>query len=65
MESLSDPTLKKLLKYDRIRDLYQFVTEIILKKKTRVRRERKDKKDPPKEIPQKKQPQSKAVRVIE
>lgn len=65
MESLSDPTLKKLLKYDRIRDLYQFVTEIILKKKNRVRRERKDKKDTSKEISQKKHSQSKVVRVIE
>jgi hypothetical protein len=31
MESMYDATLVKLIRYDRIRDLYQFVTEIILK----------------------------------
>jgi hypothetical protein len=38
MESLTDPTLKKLIKYDRIRDLYQLVTEIILNKKSKPRK---------------------------
>ncbi len=60
MESLSDPTLKKLIKYDRIRDLYQFVTEIILKKKNKPRKERKDKKDTMKETSNKK-PQNKII----
>lgn len=63
MESLSDPTLKKLLEYNRIRDLYQFVTEVILKKKNKPRRERKDKKDTVKETSHKK-PQTKIVRLI-
>ena len=61
MESLTDPTLKKLIKYDRIRDLYQFVTEIILKKKNKPRKERKDKKESSKETLNKK-PQNKIIR---
>lgn len=61
MESLTDPTLKKLIKYDRIRDLYQFVTSIILKKKNKPRKERKDKKESSKETPNKK-PQNKIIR---
>lgn len=61
MESLTDPTLKKLIKYDRIRELYQFVTEIILKKKNKPRKEKKDKKDTVKETPNKK-PQTKNIR---
>lgn len=61
MESLTDPTLKKLIKYDRIRELYQFVTEIILKKKNKPRKEKKDKKDTVKENPNKK-PQTKNIR---
>lgn len=61
MESLTDPTLKKLIKYDRIRELYQFVTEIILKKKNKPRKDKKDKKDTVKETPNKK-PQTKNIR---
>lgn len=51
MENYFNPALnlKKLVRYDRIRDLYQLVTEIILKKNRRIRRERKDKKEPGKE----------------
>ena len=33
MESFSDSSLEKLFRYERIRDLYQFMTEIILNKK--------------------------------
>jgi len=54
MESFSDSTLEKLFKYERIRDLYQFMTEIILKKNIKPRKERKDRKDSPKEITNKK-----------
>ena len=45
MESLYDPTLKKLIRYDRIRDLYQFVTEIILKNKNKNKKEKEKEKE--------------------
>ncbi len=64
MESLSDPTLKKLIKYDRIRDLYQFVTEIILNKKNKSKREKKEKKDPSKEVIHKK-PSPRNLKVVD
>lgn len=63
MESLTDPTLKKLIKYDRIRDLYQLVTEIILNKKSKPRKEKKEKKDLSKDATHKKT--AKTVKVIE
>ena len=45
MESLYDPTLKQLIRYDRIRDLYQFVTEIILKNKNKNKKEKEKEKE--------------------
>ena len=38
MESFSDQSLEYLFRYERIRDLYQFMTEIILKKNVKSKK---------------------------